>query len=77
MKGQDSGRQVVAMMQTAEPRHRNDLGAHRRLMRYVSARRGFFTQAEMRPVIVVIAGVLIHQALQMALVERKRLEIPS
>lgn len=63
-----SGGQIVAMMQTIEPRHRYNFAAGSRVLRCFTTVRRSLRQSEMRPVIVEIADVLIHQALQVSLV---------
>jgi len=57
------------MMQAAEPWHGKDLGACRRTFRSFSESRSLFIQTKMCSVVVIIADVLIHQALQMPLIQ--------
>jgi len=64
-----SGGQVVSMMQAVESRRRNDLCIRCRVRRRLPASWSFLLQAKMRPVVVVVEDVLIHEAFQMALVE--------
>jgi hypothetical protein len=61
------GSPVVAVMQTAEPRGRNDaadaLGRN-------SVLRGFFPESQMRAVLMVVADVFREQPLQMPFIHR-------
>ena len=57
------------MMQAAEPGHHDDFAPGLRAThRYATGRR-FLRQREMRPVLVVVADVLVHQAFQMAFIQ--------
>ena len=56
-------------MQTAEPWHGNNFAACTRCLRRQPSCRSLFLQPEVRPVIMVIADVLVHQALQVAFIE--------
>ena len=61
--------QIVAMMQAAESGHDNDFAPGLRIThRYTTGRR-FLGQREMRPVLVIVTDILIHQALQIPFVE--------
>lgn len=64
-----SGHEIVAMMQPAEPRHGDDLRIHRCILCSLSSSRSSFVQPKVRPVIVEVANVLIHETLQMPFVE--------
>ena len=65
-----SGSEFVAMMQASKPRYGNSLRVHSRtLSRFASGWR-FLAQAEMCPVVMIVANVLRHESLQMAWVER-------
>jgi len=64
-----SGSNVVSMMQTAEPRRGNDLCIRCCALTSLSLSRRLLAQPEMRPILVVIADVFVHQAFQMAFVE--------
>ena len=64
-----SGSEIVAMVQTAEPRHGNDLRTCCRSHCYVPFCRSFLIQPEMGSFVVVIADVLGHEALQVTLVQ--------
>ena len=57
------------MMETAEPWHRQDLMAAALILPCGTTRRRFLCQREMRPVLVIIADVLVHQTFQMPLVQ--------
>lgn len=57
------------MMQTAESRHGDDLGAPDRPLHSRSPHRGLLVQPEMRSVAVVITDVLVDEAFQMAFVQ--------
>ena len=64
-----SGGQLITMMQTTKTRLGDDAATWAStLLRRPVARR-FFCQAEMRPVLVIIADVITHQAFQMAFVD--------
>jgi len=57
------------MMQTIEPRYRNDpAGANTAAYRLTTCR-SLLVQPEMSPVLMVVAGVLFHETLEMAFVE--------
>ena len=60
--------QMVSMMQTTQPRHRDNLLAGVQTYRF-PASRSLFVQAEMGSVVVMITDVVGHQASQMPLVE--------
>ena len=66
-----SGRQIVAMMQAAESRHRDDFGSDRRAFCPLSACRSLLLQPEMRSVIVVVTNVFGHEPFQMALIQAR------
>jgi len=61
--------QIVAIMQTAESRYGNDLCSCRRAGRRCPACRSLLIQAEMRPIVVVIANEFGHEPLQMAFIQ--------
>jgi hypothetical protein len=61
--------EVVSAMQTAEPRYGNDLRIRCRSRCYVPSCRSLFAQAEMCPVIVVIADVFGHEPFQVAFIQ--------
>lgn len=64
-----SGSDVVSMMHAAKSRHGDNTCT--RPSRYCSSTpsRSLLFQSEMRPVLVVVADIFIHQPLQMAFVE--------
>jgi len=64
-----SGREIVTVMDAAEPRRRNDFVVRARIVRCLPAGGCVLCQCEVRPVVMVIANELVHQAFQMALVE--------
>lgn len=64
-----SGCETVTMMQAAEPGYGIHLRTHRRTFCCFSSRRSFLVQSEVGSVIVVIANVLGHEALEMAFIE--------
>ena len=64
-----SGSEPVAMMQTADARQGYDVVSRARPLLRRSVPRRFFCQAEMRPVLVIIADVVIHEAFQMVFIE--------
>lgn len=57
------------MVQTTEPGRRHDPTACDSPVRCLTARRRFLRQPKMRSVALVVADVLIHQPLQMALIK--------
>ncbi len=61
------------MMETAEPWHRQDLMAAALILPCGMTRRRFLRQREMRPVLVIIADVLVHQTFQMPLVQDRHM----
>ena len=64
-----SGSELIAMMQTAKARQGYDVVSRARTFLRRTVPRCFFCQAEMRPVLVIIADVVIHEAFQMVFVE--------
>ena len=64
-----SGGQIVSMMESAQPWHRDNFAVGIRIFRSLTAGGRFLRQREMGAVLMVIADVLSHEALQMALVE--------
>ena len=61
LRESNSGGQIVAMMQTAAPRHRCSLPNNTRILRCSTASRRSFRQREMRPVVLVVPDVLVHR----------------
>ena len=59
----------LAMMQAAKPGHPNDFAPGLGVTHRRATGRRFLRQREMSSIVVIIADVLIHQALQMALIE--------
>ena len=57
------------MVQTAEPWHRNHPAIWARISNGLASSRCLFLQPEMRSVIMVVANVLVHETLEMPLVE--------
>ena len=57
------------MMQTVQPWHCNNSATHTELAPCFTSGRRFFRQREMRPVLVVVTDVLVHQAFQMPFIE--------
>ena len=64
-----SGGKLVAMVQAAEPWERENLATRGRILRHRAACGSLLVQAQMSPVIVVVADVLVYQALQVAFIE--------
>jgi hypothetical protein len=64
-----SGSQIVPMIQAAEPGRGNDLAFHDCILFCYSSSRSLLLQSKMRSVLVVVVDVVVHQALQMSLVE--------
>ena len=65
----ESGREIVAMMQTAKSRHGDDLRACRCARSRFSACRRLLAQPQMGSILVVVADVFVHQSLQMTFVQ--------
>src|ERR1019366_3191974 len=63
-----SGSQVIAMMQSTEPRYGDDCTA-RVCFLCVAARRSLLIQPKVSAIFVIVADVLIHQTLRMPLVQ--------
>jgi len=57
------------MMQAAESGHYDDFAPGLRATHRCTACRRFLLQREMRPILVVVADVLIHQALQVTFIQ--------
>ena len=57
------------MMQAAQPRHGYNLATCFGILHCLTTGRSFLGQCKMRPVVVIVANVLVHQPLQMAFVE--------
>ena len=64
-----SGCQIVTMVQATEPWHGYNFTSRDWILRDFTASRSFFLQSKMRPVVVVVADVFTHQALEMAFVQ--------
>ncbi len=64
-----SGSDIVSMMQTAEPRHGNSFCIQCCVLLGFSLSRRLLAQSEMRPVLVVVVDIIIHESFQVALVE--------
>ena len=70
VRNRDSGSQIVAMMQTAEPWHRYYPVTHNAGVTHCLTIRGrFLRQRKMSSILVIIPDVLVHQAFQMPFVE--------
>src|ERR1035441_5431916 len=65
----NSGCEIVAMMEAAEPRHRNDPATGADTLGGLSVFRILLIQPEVSPVIVIVANVLSHETFQVSLVE--------
>ena len=59
---------VIAMMQTAKSGHHDDFAPGLRATHRYTPGRRLLLQRKMRPVLVVITDVIIHQAFQMAFI---------
>jgi len=69
VRNRDSGSQIVAMMQTAEPWHRYYPVTHNAGVTHCLTIRGrFLHQRKMSSILVMIPDVLAHQAFQMLFV---------
>ena len=65
----NSGSPVVAMMQAAEPGHYDDFASSLRVTHCYTTGRCFLRQREMSSIVVIIADVITHKALQMAFIQ--------
>ena len=61
------------MMQTAQFWHRDDVGSRVGSACLSAAGRSLLVQPQVGPVVVVIADIVIHQSLQMSLVEHEHM----
>src|ERR1035438_3283752 len=61
----NSGSQIVAMMQTAEPGHGYDSGTCFEIRLCATTGRSSLRQGQMCPIVVVVTDVFIHQTFQM------------
>jgi len=68
-RGANSGSQIVTMMQTAKPRHRNNPAGCFGPIRCFTAGRRSFLQRKMSSVLVVITDILVHDPFQVAIIE--------
>jgi hypothetical protein len=57
----NSGSPVVAMMQATESGHHDNFAPGLRIIHRYTAGRCFLGQREMRPILMVVANVLIHK----------------
>ena len=64
-----SGCEIVTMMKTAQPRHGNDFAVRVGVVPFLPAGGCALCQSEVRPVVMVVSDVLLHESFQMALVE--------
>jgi hypothetical protein len=62
-------REIVTMMQTAEPWHRDYPATWARSSNGIASCRGLLLQPKVRPVIVVVADIFGHQPFEVSLVE--------
>ena len=69
IRGSSSGGQIVAMMQAAVPGHGYDTATSIGIHHSFPARQSFVRQQEMRPVVVIVADVFVHQAFQMPFIK--------
>ena len=60
--------EILTTMQTSEPRHGNHLRTDRRALCGGSASRGFFAQAKLSSVVMIVVDVFPHETFQMALI---------
>ncbi len=74
-----SGDHVVTMMQTAKPWHRYDPATHAWILLCFATRRRSLRQREMRPVLVIVTDVLVHETFQMAFIDHDHMveQIPA
>lgn len=63
------GGEIVTMMKTAEPRHGNDFAVRVGVVPCLPAGGCALCQSEVRPVVMIVSDVLLHESFQMALVE--------
>jgi len=79
VRRESSGVQIVAMMQSTEPWHGEDFAPLIVMDLGFSSSRSFLLQSKMRPVVVIIANVFVHQSFQMPFVEHDHMvdQIPS
>ena len=61
--------EIVSVMETAKPRDGDDLRNHRCILCSLSSSRGSFVQPKVRPVIVEVANIFVHEALQVAFIQ--------
>ena len=61
--------QIVPMMQSTQPRYRNHLATANTAGHCVTSRRSLLIQTEVSPVVMVVANILSHEALEMPLIE--------
>ena len=57
------------MMQAAKSRHGNDPATCILIFFYVAVGRSSLRRRQMRPVLMVVANILVHEAFQMTLIE--------
>ena len=69
----NSGGEVVAMMQTAKPWHRGNRSSSGRLVYRFPAGGCSLCQCEISAVLVVVADVIIHETLEMLLVQNNHM----
>ena len=67
------------MVQSAKPRHRDNFAVGMRSLGCHTACRCLLAQSEMRPVGMVIADVIFHQALEMPFIQNNHMieQIPT
>jgi len=64
-----SGGEIVAMMQAAEPWHRDDLAICTMICFCFTTGRRSLRQCKMRSILVVVANIIAHEAFQMPLIQ--------
>ena len=69
----------ITMMQTAKTRQGQDGAALASALLRRPAPRRFFLQAKMRPVLVIIADIVVHEAFQMVFVKHDHMaeQVPA
>ncbi len=79
VRSSSSGCQIVPMMRTAEPGHRNNPATHIGLPNCLATGRCSLCQCKVSPILVVITKVLVHEPLQMPFIENDHMveQIPA
>ena len=79
VQSNDSGDQIVAMMQPAESWHRYNPSTYTGLLLSFTTGKRYLRQREMSSILMIVPNVLVHQTVQMTLIEHDHMieQVPA